>query len=315
MKTEIKAGMGLAALATVVIVAFLVFGPKTPEGDTPSSTGPTGVEGRRVAISDTPITPVIPPEQPAVVTPVPPVTPPTTPVTPAEPPVIAVGPATQPVAEPSAVLPTTQPAVGLTEPARTPPAAPPATTTEEPADWRVLLAGGTASPSSLTPGMAPPGTVRPGSTTVLPPLTGGATPASRGDAGTYTVRPGDTLSSISNTLFGSPNFWSKIAQANPGVNSNRLRVGQVLVIPPESEVRGTGTVRTEPASGSALVKDPTREYQVVAGDSLSRISQQLYGTPNRWREIYELNKDAIGASPTRLRVGMVLKLPAPPTTR
>jgi LysM repeat protein len=45
--------------------------------------------------------------------------------------------------------------------------------------------------------------------------------------GHYTVRPGETLSSIS-TVVGIPYPW--IEQANPGV-SDSLRVGQVLAIP------------------------------------------------------------------------------------
>jgi len=52
----------------------------------------------------------------------------------------------------------------------------------------------------------------------------------------------------------------------------------------------------------------TEEYTVVAGDSLWRISQKYYGTGVRWGEIYELNKDAIGANPSMLRIGLVLTI-------
>lgn len=342
MKTEIKLGMGLAALVVVIIVAFFLFGPSAPSDTESAATRePTPVENRRVAVRDVPLTTPTPPAPLATPPGASPADAPTAP-SPAgvETPAVTAAPATQPAALPGMarvdIAPTTQPAatpapsgLATVEPAA--PAAGTPSTTEEPVDWRLLLAGattpggnaGAATPGrGPTPGMAPPGSVRPGSVG-LPSLTSptarsgpaGESPA-RGEAGTYTVRPGDTLSSISNNVYGSPNFWSKIAQANPNVNPNRLRVGQVLVIPPESEVRGSGRAEAtsgERASGSALVRDPQREYQVVPGDSLSRISQQLYGTPNRWREIYELNRDAIGPSPTRLRVGMVLKLPAPPT--
>ncbi|KAF0094547.1 MAG: peptidoglycan-binding lysin domain-containing protein [Puniceicoccaceae bacterium 5H] len=51
-----------------------------------------------------------------------------------------------------------------------------------------------------------------------------------------------------------------------------------------------------------------RRYTVEAGDSLSSISRKMYGTPNRWREIYEANTD-IMASPNSLKVGQNLRIP------
>jgi nucleoid-associated protein YgaU len=47
---------------------------------------------------------------------------------------------------------------------------------------------------------------------------------------------------------------------------------------------------------------------VVAGDSLSKIAKKLLGSANRWREIHELNKDAI-KNPDLIRPGQVLKIP------
>lgn len=49
-------------------------------------------------------------------------------------------------------------------------------------------------------------------------------------------------------------------------------------------------------------------YVVQPGDTLSRISQQVYGTPNRWREIFDANRDTM-ASPNSLRVGQELRIP------
>lgn len=51
------------------------------------------------------------------------------------------------------------------------------------------------------------------------------------------------------------------------------------------------------------------EYTVVSGDNLSAIAQKHYGDANRWRDIYEANKETIGANPSAIRVGMVLKIP------
>jgi len=49
--------------------------------------------------------------------------------------------------------------------------------------------------------------------------------------GTYTVKAGDTLYRIATTHYGAGKDWKKIAAANPGVNPNKLRVGQVLTLP------------------------------------------------------------------------------------
>ena len=52
----------------------------------------------------------------------------------------------------------------------------------------------------------------------------------------------------------------------------------------------------------------TRLHQVVAGDSLSKLSQRYYGTATRWQEIYNANTDKI--SPTGvLTVGSQLRIP------
>lgn len=53
---------------------------------------------------------------------------------------------------------------------------------------------------------------------------------------------------------------------------------------------------------------PGRTHTVAAGDSLSRISERYYGTPNRWPEIFAANRDVLDAKAT-LRVGMTLRVP------
>ena len=49
-------------------------------------------------------------------------------------------------------------------------------------------------------------------------------------------------------------------------------------------------------------------YTVRPGDSLSKIAQAVLGDGERWREIFDLNKDQIG-NPDVIHAGMVLKLP------
>lgn len=51
-----------------------------------------------------------------------------------------------------------------------------------------------------------------------------------------------------------------------------------------------------------------KTYTVVAGDSLSKISQRVYGNPQRWREIYQANLDRLSGE-NSLKVGLQLRIP------
>ena len=50
-------------------------------------------------------------------------------------------------------------------------------------------------------------------------------------AHTYTVRAGDTLQRIASRLYGDAQRWRDIAEANPGFDPRRLRVGQMIKLP------------------------------------------------------------------------------------
>ena len=51
-----------------------------------------------------------------------------------------------------------------------------------------------------------------------------------------------------------------------------------------------------------------RTYVVVNGDSLSKIAKREYGDVNKWRTIYEANKDLIN-DPDLIYPGQELKIP------
>jgi nucleoid-associated protein YgaU len=75
----------------------------------------------------------------------------------------------------------------------------------------------------------------------------------------------------------------------------------------KSALAGAGST-TKAEATPPPTPEPT-EYKVVSGDNLSAIAQKHYGDANRWRDIYEANKETIGANPSAIRVGMVLKIP------
>jgi len=52
-----------------------------------------------------------------------------------------------------------------------------------------------------------------------------------------------------------------------------------------------------------------RTHTVVAGDNLYNISKAKTGSPNNWRQLYELNKAVIGNNPHFILPGQILNIP------
>jgi LysM repeat protein len=59
---------------------------------------------------------------------------------------------------------------------------------------------------------------------------------------------------------------------------------------------------------NASLPVPTRIYEVVAGDNLSKIAKKFYGDANQYRKIFEANKDQL-SDPDKVKVGQKLKIP------
>ena len=67
-----------------------------------------------------------------------------------------------------------------------------------------------------------------------------------------------------------------------------------------SDVEG-GSSSTAPAPSG-------RSYTVVKGDSLSKIAKHLYGDAQKWRTIYEANRDQI-KNPDLIYPGQTFTIP------
>lgn len=102
----------------------------------------------------------------------------------------------------------------------------------------------------------------------------------------YTVKSGDTLSSIAAKY---KTTYQKLAAYNGISNPNKIYVGQKIKIP--------GTAK--PAASS------TKTYTVVRGDTLWGIAQKFLGNGSRYKEIKTLN----GLKSDTITVGQKLKLP------
>lgn len=135
-------------------------------------------------------------------------------------------------------------------------------------------------------------------------------PAPGDAARTHEVASGENLSSIAQKYYGDASLFSLIQNANPTVDSRRLRVGQVLNIPNRAaaELEKAGTVTTAvPSTDSA--PSEAGMHVVQSGETLSSIANKLFGRAALWQDIYDLNRDVIGSDPASLKVGMKLKLP------
>lgn len=85
-----------------------------------------------------------------------------------------------------------------------------------------------------------------------------------------------------------------------------------ITSPPRSSPQpsqSTGTNVTARQGNNTTTSTTGTSYTVVSGDTLSRISSKVYGQPNRWREIFDANRDTL-PNPDALKVGQTLKIPA-----
>ncbi|HJR54795.1 MAG TPA: LysM peptidoglycan-binding domain-containing protein [Gemmatimonadota bacterium] len=73
-----------------------------------------------------------------------------------------------------------------------------------------------------------------------------------------------------------------------------------------SKVQSGSSTTARPEAKKA---EGAKSYTVKSGDSLWKISEQVYGNGNDWRRIYEANKDRI-QNPDVIQPGWVLTIPA-----
>jgi nucleoid-associated protein YgaU len=78
--------------------------------------------------------------------------------------------------------------------------------------------------------------------------------------------------------------------------------------PDFSNVTSGGSSTAPAASQPTSAIGSEKTYIVVEGDSLSKIAKREYGDANKWRTIYEANKDLVN-NPDLIYPGQELKLP------
>ena len=126
--------------------------------------------------------------------------------------------------------------------------------------------------------------------------------ASSGKSVDYVVKQGDTLMKISFEKYGNVYRWREIYDSNRTriPNFNNLTAGSVLTI------QGVEYV--------VITKNGV-PYLIRRGDTLGKISKDVYGVQEKWRSIWKNNPELI-RNPNRIYAGFTLYyVPAPGSTK
>lgn len=122
----------------------------------------------------------------------------------------------------------------------------------------------------------------------------------------YTVRKGESLSAIAVRHHMS---WRDLAEYNYITDPNKIRAGQVILIPGNGSAPAPAPAKHAVTPPPAVSGSNGGTYVVQSGDSLSVIARHYGTTVSKLKEVNGLNSD-------RLLVGQILKLPggASPST-
>ncbi len=120
-----------------------------------------------------------------------------------------------------------------------------------------------------------------------------ATASTSGESENYTVESGDTLMKIAFEKYGDLYRWKAIREWNADRlgASGLLKKGMVL--------------RLEQPESPVTIQRNGEKYFIKEGDTLGLISGDVYGTPRKWRKLWENNRQMI-RDPNRIFAGFTL---------
>ncbi|NQV04749.1 MAG: LysM peptidoglycan-binding domain-containing protein [Candidatus Omnitrophica bacterium] len=107
--------------------------------------------------------------------------------------------------------------------------------------------------------------------------------------------------------------------AGEKVGPVKKKKGTKILKPRESYTKSQIVYQKPLGSGSTVKKEGTGKkttkeqkgamvYVVKKGDTLQKISSELYGTTKKWKKIFDANKDTL-KDPDKIRVGQKLVIP------
>lgn len=144
-------------------------------------------------------------------------------------------------------------------------------------------------------------------------------PVELGSESTYVVQAGDLgFWYIAAKVYnGRGHLWTLIRDANPGIDTNALRAGMKLKIPPAPQPRrASDAPAAPPEQRGRVTQDPQtgQRVYVVSNDDeggLWGIAQKVYGKGHLWPLIQKANLAKV-PDPSRISVGMKLVIPPAP---
>jgi nucleoid-associated protein YgaU len=126
------------------------------------------------------------------------------------------------------------------------------------------------------------------------------------------ITQGQELLALRDQLRQTQAQYGAVAEENA-----QLKTRLAVVAPSPSSVLATPMRPGSAAAQAAITLPPVlktpaqetgRQHIITDGDSLSRISRKYYGTPDRWKEIFDANRNILN-DPSRLPKGASLKIP------
>lgn len=158
-------------------------------------------------------------------------------------------------------------------------------------------------------------------------------PSSTVQDSVYRVQKGDSLWKLAEQWFGDGYQYVQIARANNLPQTAYLEIGQELRRPSRPTVGATAWQTDEPLSleqvqniemqkKNGVLPQPgsnadaslssSKTYTIQSGDSLWKIAIKHFKNGQRWTEIYDLNKERIGANPDLIYPRHQILLPDAP---
>jgi nucleoid-associated protein YgaU len=147
----------------------------------------------------------------------------------------------------------------------------------------------------------------------------------------YQWKAGDAWSSVAQSIYGDARYETLLRSTNSDVK--QPKAGESILVPTlepsgtkdgalaksaskSPELGAANPTAKLAMGGDTAAKDATKDatksggktHTVKAGDSLSSISKQYYGTTTKWQQIAEANKTTL-KDPNKLKVGMKLAIP------
>ena len=122
-------------------------------------------------------------------------------------------------------------------------------------------------------------------------------PVLSGNEKVYIVQPGDTLGSISTTLYGSSVQWKTLADLNSLDSKGRIFPGDAIKYA-ASEATATFEARYDGLAKASVT--------VEKGDTLSKIATRVMGQAAFWKLLWRWNETAL-QDPNKIAVGMTLQ--------